>query len=180
MVAVPPRGGGGESEPGQLRVEVLFIIFPPVESDERPLETVARIGGGGRAKGPAGWGTSNTLRASSSYSPSASPPPIAQGIMVSKACPTPAAAGRMAQWKVMGGPAERQGAREEEKESERSRERHRERETEMGVRMKWIILTLSSPLCYANPPIEKKTHQCWGSDGASSVQSQSLIADFSC
>lgn len=44
--------GAGELEPGQLRVEVLFIIFPPVGSHERSLETVAapRL----RSKGPAG------------------------------------------------------------------------------------------------------------------------------
>lgn len=42
----------GELEPGQLRVEVLFIIFPPVGSHERPLETVAARRP--RSKGPAG------------------------------------------------------------------------------------------------------------------------------
>lgn len=36
---VHPWCGAAESEPGQLRVEVLFIIFPPVGSHERLLET---------------------------------------------------------------------------------------------------------------------------------------------
>lgn len=49
---VYPSCGAGELEPGQLRVEVLFIIFPPVGSHERPLETVAARRP--RSKGPAG------------------------------------------------------------------------------------------------------------------------------
>lgn len=44
--------GAGELEPGQLRVEVLFIIFPPVGSHERPLEMVAARRP--RSKGSAG------------------------------------------------------------------------------------------------------------------------------
>lgn len=38
---VYPSCGAGELEPGQLQVEVLFIIFPPVRSHERLLEMVA-------------------------------------------------------------------------------------------------------------------------------------------
>lgn len=49
---VYPSCGAGELEPGQLRVEVLFIIFPPVGSHERRLETVAARRP--RSKGPAG------------------------------------------------------------------------------------------------------------------------------
>lgn len=47
---VYPSCGVGELEPGQLRVEVLFIIFPPVGSHERQLETVAARRP--RSKGP--------------------------------------------------------------------------------------------------------------------------------
>lgn len=63
-------------------------------------------------------------------SPPSAHPPIAQGIMVSKACPTPAAAGRMAQWKVMGGPTEMQGGSERERKRKRVRDREKERERE--------------------------------------------------
>lgn len=49
---VYPSCGAGELEPGQLRVEMLFIIFPPVGSHEWPLETVAARRP--RSKGPAG------------------------------------------------------------------------------------------------------------------------------
>lgn len=49
---VYPSCGAGELEPGQLRVEVLFIIFPPVGSHERPQETVAARRP--RSKGSAG------------------------------------------------------------------------------------------------------------------------------
>lgn len=80
---VYPSCGAGELEPGQLRVEVLFIIFPPVGSHERPLETAAARRP--RSKGPRRWGTSNTLKAS----------PLAWGIRINKACPTPAPAGTM-------------------------------------------------------------------------------------
>lgn len=49
---VYPSCGVGELEPGQPRVEVLFIIFPPVGSHERTLETVTARRP--RSKGPAG------------------------------------------------------------------------------------------------------------------------------
>lgn len=75
---VYPSCGAGELEPGQLWVKVLFIIFPPVRSHERRLETVAARRPGG-AKGRR-WGTSSTLKAS----------PLARGIRINKACPTPA------------------------------------------------------------------------------------------
>lgn len=49
---VYPSCGAGELEPGQLRVKVLFIIFPPVRTHERLLKTVAARRP--RSKGPAG------------------------------------------------------------------------------------------------------------------------------
>ncbi|TNN30891.1 hypothetical protein EYF80_058957 [Liparis tanakae] len=49
-----PSCGAAESEPGQLRVEVLFIIFPPVGSRERRRETAAARRPG--SKGSAWWG----------------------------------------------------------------------------------------------------------------------------
>ena len=90
---VYPSCGAGELEPGQLRVEVLFIIFPPVGSHERPLETVAARRP--RSKGPAG-GVRQTH---------SKPLPLPGGLWSTKHVPH---LHRPAQWKLRG-PMETQG-----------------------------------------------------------------------